>query len=346
MRHTVQVVKLVRILALVTVLVVPVAARADESDDVGRLVYTPGAGLRVGGTGLTIGGYGNATFTRDEGDPARFSLDELSLLLSWDPLPSLHVFSEIEGENLATIDDEGHGGLVDASFTVERLYGDVAVTDWLQLRAGKFLTPVGRWNVIHAAPLVWTTSRPLVTELTFDPHTTGGMVFGSLDPLLPDASYEIFGQFTDQFAPESTPQRADRSAGGRLDWGSAGGLELGGTYLAFEQGTRWKHLTGLDGLWHTDRVEIMGEFAYVAATQGTDQWGLYLQAVTELGAKVYLVGRYEHFLRASGGDVNLGVIGLAWKPWIPLVLKLEYVTADHRVHFEPPGLKGSVAFLF
>jgi len=160
-----------------------------------------GSGPSYTSSGTNIADHGNATFTRDEGDPARFSLDELSLLVSWDPLPSIHLLSELEGEDLATIDDEGHGGLVDAHFTVERLYGDVAVTDWLQLRAGKFLTPVGRWNVIHAAPLVWTTSRPLVTKLTFDPHTTGGMVFGSLEPLLRDGSYELFGQFTDQFAP-------------------------------------------------------------------------------------------------------------------------------------------------
>jgi len=346
MRHTVQPVKLVRILALVAALAIPIASHAEEGEDAGRLVYTPGAGLRVGRTGLTLGGYGNATFTRDEGDPARFSLDELALLVSWDPLPSLHVFSEIEGEDLATIDDEGHGGLVDAKFTVERLYGDVAVTDWLQLRAGKFLTPVGRWNVIHAAPLVWTTSRPLVTQLTFDQHTTGGMVFGSLDPLLPDGSYELFGQFTDQFAPESMPQRADRSGGGRVNWGTVNDLELGGTYLAFEHGGEWNHLMGLDGIWRASGAEIMGEFTYVVTPRGADRWGLYLQGVKEIYGNVYVVGRYEHFARASGGDVDLAVFGIAWKPWVPLILKLEYLTADHHVHFEPPGVKGSVAVLF
>ena len=47
MRHTVQAVKLVRILALVTALVIPITSRAQDADDAWRLVYTPGAGLRA-----------------------------------------------------------------------------------------------------------------------------------------------------------------------------------------------------------------------------------------------------------------------------------------------------------
>ena len=345
MRHTVQAVKLARLVILATALAV--SARAEPvPDDQPLLTYTPGAGLRIAGTGLTLGGYGNVVLTRDEGGPARFGLDELSLLVSWDPLPFVHMFSEIEGEDLVTVDDHGHGGRVDARLAVERLYGEVAVSDWLQLRAGKFLTPVGRWNVIHAAPLVWTTSRPLATDVPFDPHTTGGMVFGSLEPWARGLSYQAFGQFTDQFAPEPTPQRANRSGGARLEWIGSDGLELGGTYLAFENRGAWKHLTGLDGLWRGERLEIMGEFESVAATNAPTQWGLYLQAVGEIGWHVFLVGRYEHFAPARGEEANLMVFGLAWRPWTPLVVKAEYLVADHRVEESPPGIKGSVAFLF
>ena len=347
MRHTVQPVKLVGWLALAAMLVATPPARAEETPERTRpLTYSPGAGLRVGRTGLTLGGYGNVELTRDEGGPARVTVDALALFVTWDPLSSLHFFSELEGEDLVSVDDHGRGGAVDARFAVERLYGDLALTDWLQLRAGKFLTPVGRWNVIHAAPLVWTTSRPLVTEVPFDPHTTGGMVFGSLDRWARGVTYEAFGQFTDQLAPQPTPQRADRSGGGRLEWAGAGGVEVGGTYLAFERDETWSHLTGLDVLWRSRRVELMGELAYVTPTHGPSQWGLYLQAVTELRAHLYLVGRYEHFAPATGQSANLGVAGLAWKPWNPLILKLEYLVADHRVDASPPGVKASVAVLF
>jgi len=45
-------------------------------------------------------------------------------------------------------------------------------------------------------------------------------------------------------------------------------------------------------------------------------------------------------------EVNLIVLGAAWKPLDALVTKLEYDIADHRVEEAPPGIKSSVAFLF
>jgi hypothetical protein len=43
---------------------------------------------------------------------------------------------------------------------VERLYLDYLHSDALATRLGKHLTPIGRWNLRHADPLVWTATRP------------------------------------------------------------------------------------------------------------------------------------------------------------------------------------------
>jgi hypothetical protein len=313
----------------------------------GDLDYTPGHGLRVGQTGLTLGGYGSLDFTRNDGGPAELTLEALSLFVSWDPIERLHLFSEIEGEDLLTVDDYGHGGVTEGDFVVERLYGDFAATDWLNFRVGKFLTPIGRWNVIHAQPLVWTTSRPLVTIRPFDPNTTGAMVFGNVFPDDAVATYQLYGQFTDQFAPEPTPQRASRGVGGRIDWSAMWGWSIGGSYEAFQHDGDWRQLSGVDALWVHGRVELMGEFAYVVAQHGSNDWGLYLQAAIETIPHVYVVTRYEYFdPKAPEPAVNLGVAGLAWKPWDPLILKVEYLFADHRTAQSPPGVKSSVAVLF
>src|SRR6185503_7234261 len=229
----------------------------------GGLVYTPGRGLHLDGTGITLGGDVSVNLVRDEGGPARLEFEELALFVSWDPLQRLHFFAELEGEDLVSVDDHGHGGTIEAHFAVERLYGDLALRDWLNLRVGKFLTPIGRWNVIHAPPLVWTTSRPLVTVRPFDPHTTGAMAFGSLYPENTTVTYQLFGQFTEQLGPEHTPQRADHSVGGRLEWSGGPGWSVGGTYVAFERGPDWRHLTGADVLLTRGPFELMGEFAHV-----------------------------------------------------------------------------------
>ncbi len=44
--------------------------------------------------------------------------------------------------------------------------------------------------------------------------------------------------------------------------------------------------------------------------------------------------------------VNLVVAGLAYKPVPYVVLKLEYLFANHPVDTSPPGVKSSIAVLF
>ena len=315
----------------------------------GAVAYTPGRGLRVGETGLTLGGYSNVNLVRDEGGPARLSLDDLSFFIIWDPTPRLHFFSEQEFEDLLEVDDHGHGGTNGNTYSLERLYGDFAATDALNVRVGQFLTPVGRWNVIHAQPLVWTTSRPLVTLLPFAQQTTGAMFFGSLFPAMGSLTYTLYGQFVNSLDAEPhAPQAADRSAGARLEYWSDTGGSVGASYFGFTDQGQWQHLGGLDTFWRRGPMELMGEFAYVGAPQPLgNQWGLYLQSALEVWPRTYLVGRYEHFdQRAPQPEVNLFITGLAFKPVPYVVLKAEYLFADHPAEESPPGFKSSFAILF
>src|SRR5690242_12919689 len=72
----------------------------DVSSPVGRLEYTPGRGLRVGDTNLVLGGYSTVELSREDGGRAEFGLSNLSLFVIWDPLARLHLFAELEGEDL------------------------------------------------------------------------------------------------------------------------------------------------------------------------------------------------------------------------------------------------------
>ena len=92
----------------------------------------------------------------------------------------------------------------------------------------------------------------------------------------------------------------------------------------------------------------MGELAFQEPARGAGrQWGLCLQAVEEVLPRVYLVERYEYFDQPEPEPaVNLGVLGLAYKPWPFVVLKGEYLFADHRAEESPPGVKASFTVLF
>lgn len=319
-----------------------------RSSPIGEISYTPGRGLQLGHTGFTLGGYANVTVTRDEGGRGELELDDFSLFIIGDPLPRLHFFAELEYADAVTIDDHGDITSPDELFTAERLYADVAVADALNVRSGIFLTPVGRWNVIHAAPLVWTTSQPIATELPFDPSATGVMLFGSVLPGRYRLCYAAWGQFAPPLEgnPEFDP--ADHSLGGRLDLDGEFAWSIGASYLAARRGGGWRHLGGTDFLWSRHRVEVMGELIVADGGGIGSEWGGYVQPVFALTERLALVGRYEHYAAPSPAPrVNLVAIGLAFRPFPAVVLKTEYLFADRSgAPDAEPGFKASIATLF
>jgi len=214
-------------------------------------------GLRVGEPGLTLAEYGAVDLLHEEVGATTFRVEITDLFVICDPLARVHLFSEID------MVDQENPHEQRRTFLTDRLFGDFAGFDWLNLRVGKFLTPIGRWNQIHARPLVWTTSRPLATTLPFDPYVTGAMLFGSRFPRAGTLTYSLYGQFTNSFDVEPPAQPMDRGVGGRVEYASFGGWSVAGSYLAFtalpgerepggtaagdERG--WRHLAGLDTLW-------------------------------------------------------------------------------------------------
>lgn len=321
----------------------------EESATVEAWSYTPGRGLRLGTTGVTLGGYASMNLTRNEGSRGRLQLDDLSVFVLADPVPHLHFFAELEVEDAWTIDDHGDTA-ADGRFAVERLYADVSIADTLTLRGGVFLTPVGRWNVIHAAPLVWTTSRPLTTEVPFDPRSTGLMAFGTVFPGDGALTYSLFGQVADPIEGNPDFDPANGSVGGRLEYTTQDEQDewsIGGTYLAADRDDGWRHLAGVDLLWSHDRLELMGEFAYDDGPSGAAQWGVYLQAALRIAPKTYIVERYEHFSpRTSARDLNLVASGLAYRLRPNVILKSEYLAADRSGDDAEAGFKASIAILF
>jgi len=310
----------------------------------GPIAYTPGRGLGLGDTGLRLGGYSSLELTRDEGDVPRLSLSDLSFFVIYDPFERVHLFSELEIEDLVSVDTKGHGGTADNRFEVERLYADLNLRDEVQIRLGRFLTPVGRWNVIHAQPLVWTTSRPLVTDLTFDNDTTGAMLFGDLGERF---AYSVFGQFVKDF--ESRPQYQSQrySVGTRFEVELDPGASLGATYLSFRDNERWYQLGGADLAWNRGPLEVLAELT----ADGADglagvQWGTFAQAAVATPLWVHLIGRYEYFDPRGEAPIHLVDLGIAYRPLPFLLLKAEYLIASRSSDLAEPGFKSSVSLLF
>ncbi len=328
------------------------AAGAESDSNEPMLVYAPGRGVQIDNTGLGLGGYAQATLERPEGHGPSFSLEELSLFVLLDPSPRWHFFSETEFLDTLEIDERGRVGAADKPVVLNRLYLDYLHTAAINVRVGKFLTPFGIWNPIHAGPLVWTTSRPIATDETFfDSNVTGVMLYGHANAGALQLGYSAYGQATEQLLPESTDGRKNRRAGGgRLDLSTDGSWTLGFSSIGFDDGSmhRWRYVGGGDFRWQRDFLELWSELTVgtpLADGGGTD-WGGYVQPTVPLVANLYAVCRYEHVHTGEIGDANLGVAGLAYRPWPTVVLKAEYRFSDNRADATAPGFAGQLAVLF
>lgn len=330
----------------------PSAAMHDDegvhiaASPLGDIYYAPGRGVQVADRRLVIGGYSSVVATANEGQTPRLLWDELSFLVNARVAPTFQLFTELEFEEIAGIDGNG-AATTKGEFQVERLYGEWGPSDTVNFRVGKFLTPVGRWNEIHAPPLVWTTSRPLVTMLPFDQHTTGAMLFGGLPSGSGVVRYSVYGQGTDSFEPVAQRVAAERSVGTRVEYEGWDAASVGAGYLSLRHGGEWHHLLGLDLSIQREAFEVMAEGLVDLREGHENEWGAYLQTAVPTIGPLFAVGRYEYFRAATGEqEVHLFDIGVAYRLRSYCLLKAEYLIAARRSALAEPGFKASLAVLF
>ncbi len=320
---------------------------------IGPLEYRAGRGLRFGNIGLNVGGFTTVEFDREDGEPGELTLDGINVLVLLQPIDLVRGFAEIEIGDLFAWTTDKKSVDSDVQVDIERLYADLSLDDSLNVRFGKFQTPVGRWNLVPAEPFVWTPTEPVVVETAFDEHQTGGAVLGSFYPAAGTLDYWIYGQFLDPLDPSDSPDPADRSVGGRLEFDRLlGQWSVGASFLASERKDAWSYLGGIDAEWQIGRLNLTGEFTIQEGKiEDRDLWDVYVQGVYEafpsILPNVYLVGRFEHFDPSGANeDSDLGDLGVAWIPRPYLHFKLSYRMTDNQSDEVRRGLSVSFSVIF
>jgi hypothetical protein len=315
--------------------------------------YRLGDGFQIPGTGINVGGYATGSYVDPQHAPPRLALDNVSLFVWWDGDNRWKFFSEVELENAFysrsssrrdQFQDNGY-------LSLERLYVEYALTGTSEIRAGKFLTPIGHWNLIHATPLVWTTSRPLVTTLVFPTNMTGVMLTQTLPNLGNGVDYSIYAAGSGELHPNPSQDPFSSAVGAHVDIPLMAGSQLGFSLADFEQSKsrpERKQLAGVDFTWARNRYEFSAEAVYRFSDIGAayDEKGAFLQMVAPLTDRLYAVGRYETFRTAAERSATrLFVTGLNYRVTPALVLKAEWV-ASHNNHIgAPDGLLCSISVL-
>lgn len=324
-------------------------AYADESS-LEPLPYRLGEGLRVPGTGFGLGGYATATLDKLQHAPTRATLEDMSLFLWWEGEGRWKFFSEFDFENLLSsrpISRDGDGRYL----ALERIYVDYALGDTANIRAGKFLTPIGRWNLIHATPLVWTSSRPLVTQESFPSNVTGLMLSGTMTEL-GETEYSLYASSGTEIRANPTLDPFNEVIGLHLTLPSLGGAKLGFSYATFEQKKTLgesKDLVGLDFVWARNRYEVSAEGIYRFSNKGSawDEKGAFVQMVVPLTEKLYAIGRYESFRKSlSPFSTKLWITGVNYRITPAIALKAEWISSRNNSLGAPEGFMSSISILF
>lgn len=340
-------------------------AAGDDSGSWQAQPYHLGQGLYFPQQGLRIGGYANLHYYDLQGYRATLSVRDISLFVTKDIGTRWQLFTEVEAGDALRVSG-GHASSADSDFDVERLYADYHANQAVTFRVGKFLTPIGQWNLVHADPLVWTVSRPLSTTAAFARHATGAMVFGTLNVHRNDLDYWVFADDSESLGPlqdrdlaysnfgaDTTLRNNFRHAlGGRLLYHMLGDtLSVGTSYISYElkEPQHSYQLIGVDFSWSGRHFSLSGEGIH--RTGGgphiPDEYGGFLEAEVPLVPRLYLVGRYERYRTSIPPEtVTLETLGINYRPQPGIVLKLERRQGIDNNQLAPSGWLAAVAVLF
>lgn len=313
-----------------------------------RAAYEPGRGFSMLDDRLIIGGYLSVEASFLDQSRDRLVLEDVSTFITLKLTDNWLLFSEAEIEEGAHIDRKGVGDGHDV-FSLERLYAQWRPNDRFRVRVGKMLTPIGIWNSIHAAPLVWTTSRPIATEQFFDTGLTGAEAtwfqsFGATDLAL-----TAFGQATEHLNDPNDPQEARRAIGARLEGGHSCGPHLGASFVRYRDHTDHRNETtyAVDAMWATRYLEASAEAAFNDPDSGRTTLGAYLQLVLHVFEPVAL----HPFVRVEYADLENAdrvpvVFGFAWRPTATTIFKVEGILGGRDTDLGGDGALTSFAVLF
>lgn len=350
----------------------------------GALHYEFGRGLKLGDSGFTLGGYLTGEYKHLDGEPARFRSSHASAFVWWEGLDRVKLFAEIDLLNgVSGNQGEYDGQSGDRRVSLERLYGDYTFNDALALRLGKFLTPVGRWNQVHADPLVWTTTAPMVTQTFFPRSVTGASVGGNVPVWGRAVGYSVYLSNGREWRADRQEDPFAKVLGGRLVLPLGSDLQLGLSAANYQLRSRHgepQQLRGVDLYWSRGGVEFSAEWLLTRGTAVTGQEidpendhdepvpavsptpqpnpyehgaprstrGGYAQGVLPLGRNFFAVARTDwlHDPRTIT-FVRQHLVGVAWRPNAGTSVKLEYVRpSQSQPGTTTQGIVASVCVLF
>lgn len=307
--------------------------------------------------GFSLGGYSSAGIAIPRGDDVEAAINEVSLLLTWNGDSRWSFFGELELEDPLSWSDDRRFHTKESRLDLERLYLDYNFSERANLRIGRFLTPNSRWNLLHASPLVWTSTRPLSTYRLFPTATNGLMLHGSVPIRDYALDYMLFGEIVEDQEEDKFDLPFEHVFGGRVALSKQWNIGL--SALSFREKNiaalggqdKTYRMLGMDFVTHIGETEFSGEgFARFTSNGGDGGSGAYLQTAVplkKLGLKDWFwLTRIETLQRPNEGSSERWLVGATWRVKPTHLLKLEFAGGSGDQPESPRGFLASYAFFF
>jgi len=322
--------------------------------------YVLGQGWQSGN--YYFSGYTNIEVVDRFDAPTRLDLDDLSLFAGGRINQWANPFMEVELSK-HTLIQQG-GGSVDGDIIIERFYNDAIVSENDTLRVGKILTPLGDWNLVHAAPLIPIITRPYTTARGFDAYMSG--ISWMHDPESGVVSdLQLYWQPDNEWFKRPTSQtlRNFRNVlGGHINMPLGLVDKIGASFQQgqlIETGETFT-LYGFNanksfGKLKLESEAITAHFSGAVLPGATPrvhdrESGIFVLADYTVTSQWHGILEWERY---QDHTVNMPsrntLIAVAYKPVVPMVWKLEYIhQAGVSASIAPirTGLKASFSLLF
>ncbi len=305
---------------------------------------------------VNLSGYAKFAISAPNNKSTSVDLDDLSLFVSGKFNRWLNPFLEAESYNISLWQSGSGFQFNNIHFAIERIYNDMQVTDEDTVRVGKMLASINHWNIVHAAPLVWTTNRPVTSTYSRANYITGLQLRHEFDALSGQA-LEVYVQPAQDFnhkTMDTHERQYNTIAGGR--WIAHEDLDYY-VGIAFQHANvrytdEVRDAISIDGNWQHEFFELESELLFTHVDtkefrQHGNDWGGYVQMVVPIVDKFSLITRYEHFEYANKIEpTNTELGGLVYRPVPSLSFKMEWQQTQGSVFHNETGLYSSVAVLF
>lgn len=240
-----------------------------------------------------------------DGDDKEVELDDLSIFVSGSVNKWINPFIEAEYFSGILWKENSNEDITDGKFIIERVYNDFNINKTDRIRVGKFLAPVGYWNLIHAAPLVWTVNRPVSSSYSYSNYITG-VEYGHTIDAIKGSRFDAYIQLTDEFDPKplsSHPRRYNKVIG--TSWTLSDNLDSRSSidfqYAKVKQDKSERYTFSYHNVWYFQSWEIDNQLIYTHINAGeeseADGWdgGGYLQTRYHLSQHWNAYARAEFF---------------------------------------------------